>query len=92
MSTRALGDWVEIRIADTGCGMSEEIKSRIFDLFFTTKDVGLGTGQGLSLAHAVIVEKHEGTIQVKSEPGRGSCFVIRLPFNDPDDAESTAAA
>ena len=69
----------EIRVEDTGVGIPEEIRPRIFDLFFTTKDVGQGTGQGLALAHAIVVEKHGGTIDFETEVGRGSTFIIRLP-------------
>ena len=66
---RCAGDCVEIRVGDTGTGMTEEVKARIFDPFFTTKVVGRGTGQGLAISHAVVVEKHKGTIRVESVPG-----------------------
>ncbi len=69
---------VEIRIADTGTGIPPEVRDRIFDPFFTTKDVGKGSGQGLAIAHNV-VHKHGGTIEVESEWGAGTTFVIRLP-------------
>ncbi len=72
------GDQVWVEIADDGCGMSPETLSRIFDPFFTTKAVGKGTGLGLSLAYG-IVQKHNGRIDVTSEPGRGSCFRVALP-------------
>ncbi len=78
ISTRRDGDFVEIRVSDTGCGIPEAIQSRVFDPFFTTKAVGKGTGQGLALAYSVIVKKHKGTIGVESQPGRGTTFVIRL--------------
>jgi signal transduction histidine kinase len=58
----------------------------VFDPFLTTKDVGKGTGQGLALAHATIVRKHGGTIEVRSSPGHGTTFVITLPI-DPGTAE-----
>ena len=80
ISTRQDGDCVEIRVTDTGCGIPEAIQPKVFDPFFTTKPVGKGTGQGLALAHAVIVKKHRGTIRVESKPGRGATFVIRLPL------------
>lgn len=80
--TRKEGEWAEIRIEDTGAGIPEEIRERIFDPFFTTKQVGRGTGQGLSIAHNVIVEKHGGTIDVDSEVGKGTTFIIRLPLED----------
>jgi len=66
----------EIRIADTGAGIPENIRRKIFDPFFTTKRVGLGTGQGLAISHTVITDKHNGTINVESEVGRGSTFII----------------
>jgi len=72
--------WIEIRISDSGKGIPKEIQSKIFNPFFTTKSVGKGTGQGLALAHAVIVEKHFGTIQLESEVGSGTTFIIRLPL------------
>ncbi|MBP1626327.1 MAG: domain S-box protein [Holophagaceae bacterium] len=72
---------VEIRVSDTGTGIPENIRDRIFEPFFTTKPVGKGTGQGLSLAHAVIVEKHGGLISVESTPGRGSTFILELPLH-----------
>lgn len=80
ITTKSVGDWAEIRIADTGPGIPEKIRMKIFDPFFTTKDPGKGTGQGLALAHAVIVEKHGGTIEVESEPGEGTTFVVRIPL------------
>lgn len=80
ISTHCDGQRVEIRISDTGCGMPDEIKARIFDPFFTTKEVGKGTGQGLAIAHSAIVEKHGGTINLDTEVGRGTTFVIRLPI------------
>jgi signal transduction histidine kinase len=79
----------EIRVEDTGVGIPEEIRPRIFDLFFTTKDVGQGTGQGLALAHAIVVEKHGGTIGYETELGRGSTFIVRLPVDA--EMESRAA-
>ena len=82
ISTKHVGDHAEVRISDTGCGMTEDIRKRIFDPFFTTKDVGKGTGQGLAISHTVIVEKHKGTIDVKSEPGVGTTFVICLPISN----------
>ena len=76
--TRLVDEHAEIRITDNGAGMSDEVRARIFDPFFTTKQVGQGTGQGLAIAHSV-VKKHNGSISVDSEPGRGTCFTIRLP-------------
>ena len=90
VSTRYLNNWAEIRIEDTGSGMPEDVKSRIFDPFYTTKEVGKGTGQGLSIAHAVIVEKHAGTIAVDSTPGQGTAFTIRIPIEDTSPTEAAA--
>jgi signal transduction histidine kinase len=78
VTTRLAGDWVEVDIADTGCGMTPDIAARVFDQFFTTKPVGKGTGQGLAIAHDIIVNKHGGTIAVNSEPGVGTTFTLRL--------------
>ncbi len=80
ITTREDGDWVEICIGDTGTGISEEHRSKIFDHFFTTKEVGKGTGQGLAIAHAVVTEKHGGTIALETEMGKGTTFIIRLPI------------
>jgi two-component system NtrC family sensor kinase len=73
------GDSVRIEISDNGPGMPPDVRQRVFEPFFTTKPVGVGTGQGLSLAHSVIVQKHGGTIDVISEPGAGTTFVVILP-------------
>lgn len=81
VSTRRRGAWAEVRIADTGTGIPEKIRSRIFDPFFTTKEVGKGTGQGLAIAHAVVVEKHGGTITFETEEKQGTRFIIRLPLD-----------
>ena len=79
--TSHVGDFVEVRIADTGMGIPESIRHKIFDPFFTTKEVGKGTGQGLAIARSVVVNKHGGTIAVDSEVGKGTTFLIRLPLN-----------
>ncbi|MEO1634839.1 MAG: AAA family ATPase [Cyanobacteria bacterium J06631_9] len=71
---------VRIVIADNGTGMSETVQSRIFDHLFTTKAVGKGTGLGLAISHAIIVEKHSGTLSVNSKIGQGTEFVITLPI------------
>ncbi len=91
ISTRRAPPFAEIRIADDGCGMSAEIRSRIFDPFFTTKGVGQGTGQGLAIAHSVIVKTHGGTISVATEEGRGATFLVRLPLDRPAPAGSARA-
>ena len=77
IATRALDGQVEISISDTGAGIPKENLSKIFDPFFTTKEVGKGTGLGLNMAYNII-QKHNGTIDVESEVGKGTTFVIRL--------------
>ena len=81
-STRRVGNWVEIRIRDTGNGIPEDIRTKIFDYFFTTKEVGKGTGQGLAISHNVIVGKHGGTLSFETERNNGTTFIIRLPISD----------
>jgi two-component system, cell cycle sensor histidine kinase and response regulator CckA len=68
---------IKLRVSDTGCGMPPEVRERIFEPYFTTKQKGVGTGLGLSIVHT-IVEKHKGDIQVDSAPGRGTTFEIRF--------------
>ena len=70
---------VHIEISDTGGGISEDIREKIFDPFFTTKPVGKGTGLGLSISHG-IVKQHKGEIEVKSCPGKGTTFTIKIPM------------
>ena len=70
---------VSVEISDTGCGIAPENVNRIFEPFFTTKPVGKGTGLGLSLAYGII-QRHQGSITVTSEPGRGSTFRVILPI------------
>lgn len=71
---------VEIAIADNGPGMSEDIQQRIFDPFFTTKPIGKGTGMGLSISYQIVVEQHSGKLSCVSVPGRGTEFVIQIPY------------
>lgn len=80
IKTRGTHKAVEISISDTGGGIPTHLHSRIFDPFFTTKEVGKGTGQGLAIAHQVVVERHNGTIDVQSEIGKGSTFIITIPL------------
>jgi len=72
------GRWVEISIADTGIGITEESKKLIFDPFFTTKKIGEGTGLGLAICEKIIKE-HAGRLEVESEVGKGSTFSIFIP-------------
>ncbi|HUV66738.1 MAG TPA: cache domain-containing protein [Sedimentisphaerales bacterium] len=72
-------EWVEIEFTDTGCGIPRENLEKIFDPFFTTKEVGRGTGLGLAVSYGIIA-RHKGTIEVESEPGKGTTFIVRLPL------------
>jgi signal transduction histidine kinase/HAMP domain-containing protein len=77
--TRLDGDQIEIAVGDTGTGIPLAVRDKIFDPFFTTKAIGKGTGQGLAIAHNVIVTKHGGTLRFETECGKGTTFYIRLP-------------
>lgn len=79
--TRKLDDMVEILIQDNGAGIPLEIQEKVFNLFFTTKPIGKGTGQGLSLSHNIIVEKHKGKLFFESKVGVGTTFHIQLPIH-----------
>jgi signal transduction histidine kinase len=81
ITTFEVESWVHITIADTGIGMTPETQQRAFDPFFTTKDVGQGKGLGLAIAHQIIVAGHQGTLDCKSEPQRGTDLVITLPLD-----------
>jgi signal transduction histidine kinase len=78
-STKNLGNKVEIRIRDNGTGIPLEVKEKMFNPFFTTKPAGEGTGLGLSMSHDIIVKQHAGTIDVETEPGVFTEFIITLP-------------
>jgi two-component system NtrC family sensor kinase len=79
LGLRRDGDNALVSVTDTGCGMTPEVRERIFDAFFTTKPAGEGTGLGLDIVRK-IVEKHGGKIFVESEVGRGSTFTVSLPI------------
>lgn len=86
--TRREGGWAKIQISDTGVGIPKDIQHKVFDLFYTTKEPGKGSGQGLAIAHSVIVDKHKGTISLESEEGKGTTFILGLPMDaDPEDHE-----
>ncbi|MEB2783257.1 ATP-binding protein [Algoriphagus persicinus] len=80
LSTKRLGDWVEIKVKDNGKGIPKSIKEKIFQPFFTTKPTGQGTGLGLSISYD-IVKAHGGEILVESKEGEGTEFCIRLPID-----------
>ncbi|MHC0064930.1 ATP-binding protein [Nostoc sp. UIC 10890] len=73
--------WVVIRIADNGPGMKEEVIRRIYDPFFTTKDIGKGTGLGMAISYQIVVDKHGGMLKCRSQPGEGTEFWIQIPLN-----------
>ena len=79
ISTALSGEFVEIRISDTGGGIPKTIQDKIFNPFFTTKEVGRGTGQGLAITHS-IMDKHGGSIFFESKPDQGTTFVLLFPF------------
>ncbi len=81
VSTRLDGDWAEIRISDSGTGIPEEIRDKIYDPFFSTRSVKGGhSGQGLAVALFFIKEMHEGTIDFETKQGRGTTFIVKLPL------------
>jgi signal transduction histidine kinase/ActR/RegA family two-component response regulator len=82
VEARRKGNKVLAVVSDTGVGMDEETVEKIFDPFFTLKEVGKGTGLGLSTVHG-IVEEHKGTISVTSKPGKGAAFRVSLPYAEP---------
>ncbi|GAC1471289.1 MAG: hypothetical protein NVSMB9_17290 [Isosphaeraceae bacterium] len=82
------GDGVRVEVSDTGCGIPQSVRDRIFDPFFTTKPIGQGTGLGLSISYGIIKD-HGGSIEVESEEGRGSSFIVRLPLRPPPKTSSS---
>ncbi len=84
------GEHLQIRVIDTGVGMSDEVRRRLFEPFFTTKGPGHGTGMGLPAVYGTIGD-HRGTIQVDSSPGRGAMFTLLLPLTDLAGAPAMAA-
>ncbi|MEG4105757.1 PAS domain S-box protein [Microcoleus sp. S13_C5] len=78
--TEVEGNLAVIRISDNGAGMTDQVKQRIFDPFYTTKRIGSGTGMGLAISHSIIVEKHKGEIKCFSVVGKGTEFIIEIPI------------
>ena len=78
-TTKSLGNRVEVRIRDNGTGIPQEVKEKMFNPFFTTKPAGEGTGLGLSMSHDIVVKQHGGKIDVATEPGSFTEFIITLP-------------
>ena len=80
LRTGMSGGMVMIEIEDNGPGMDEATRLRVFEPFFSTKEVGIGTGMGLSVAYAIVTKGHHGSIEVQSRLGEGSCFMLKLPL------------
>ncbi len=82
ISSRQDGEWIEVRIKDNGMGMPDSVREHIFTPFFTTKEIGKGTGQGLAIVYSVVTDKHQGSLSCESEEGVGTSFIIRLPRDE----------
>jgi two-component system, NtrC family, sensor kinase len=80
VSTRVIDDDVEIAISDTGVGIDPAHRERIFDAFFTTKEVGRGTGQGLAISRSIVVDRHGGKLTFDTKVGVGTTFYVRIPI------------
>ena len=81
VTTGRIGDAVVVEVGDTGAGMTPEVQQRAFEAFYTTKDVGRGTGLGLDIAQRIVVDRHGGSIEVQSRPG-DTRLRVRLPIHD----------
>jgi two-component system NtrC family sensor kinase len=86
------GDHAVIAISDTGSGIPEANRERIFDAFFTTKEVGRGTGQGLAISRSIVVDRHGGTLTFESQVGVGTTFFVRIPIAGPRPQPRSIAA
>ena len=73
-------EYIKKLLADNGSGIPENLEHRIFDPFFTSKPVGVGTGMGLAISYQIVTEKHHGSLQCVSKLGSGSEFVITIPL------------
>jgi signal transduction histidine kinase len=89
LRTRRDGDWIVVEVQDNGPGIPEELQSKVFALFFTTKPLGQGTGQGLNISYN-IVRRHGGSIDFRSAPGN-TVFTVRLPLKLPRGADGEGA-
>lgn len=83
---------VTIQIADSGTGIPREVADRVYEPFFTTKEVGRGTGQGLAIARTIVVDGHSGGIHFTSNPSGGTIFMVTLPIAGPTGRELPRAA
>ncbi|MBF0562883.1 MAG: PAS-domain containing protein [Alphaproteobacteria bacterium] len=81
ITTRAAAGWVEVIVADNGPGVPKASRDRIFDMFYTTKEVGKGTGQGLAICRDVVVNKHGGSLELSDALDGGAIFTVRVPVN-----------
>jgi two-component system, NtrC family, sensor kinase len=79
VTTRNLGEAVEIRVRDNGTGIPPDVREKMFDPFFTTKPTGEGTGLGLSMTHDIIVKQHGGSIDVETKVGEFAETIVTLP-------------
>ena len=79
-----------IEVADNGPGMNAKALKRVFEPFYTTKDVGSGTGLGLSVSYFIVTNNHGGTMEAHSGPGNGATFIVRLPLTSPVESQSAA--
>ncbi|MDQ1656253.1 MAG: two-component system, NtrC family, sensor kinase [Cryptosporangiaceae bacterium] len=80
VSTRAEAGDAVLEVTDSGTGIPPDVADKVFEAFFTTKEVGSGTGQGLALCRSLVVDRHRGTIDFTTEPGAGTTFTVRLPI------------
>jgi signal transduction histidine kinase len=80
VSTRAEAGDAVLEVTDSGTGIPPDVADKVFEAFFTTKEVGSGTGQGLALCRSLVVDRHHGTIDFTTEPGAGTTFTVRLPI------------
>jgi signal transduction histidine kinase len=86
VSTRQYDGEVEIAVRDSGTGIPEAIRDKVYDPFFTTKEVGRGTGQGLAIVRSVVVDKHGGSLRFETQLGVGTTFFLRLPIGEAQDS------
>jgi two-component system, NtrC family, sensor kinase len=91
IATRVDGDDVVISVGDSGGGIAPQHRDRVFDTFFTTKEVGRGTGQGLAISRSIVVDRHGGSLSFDTEVGVGTTFHVRIPIQGPRTRTAVAA-
>ncbi|MEA3543644.1 MAG: ATP-binding protein, partial [Thermodesulfobacteriota bacterium] len=79
-------DHILIQVEDNGPGIEKDARAKIFDPFYTTQDVGQGTGLGLSVSYFIVTQNHKGSLSVTSEVKKGSCFDLRLPVEHSEES------